>query len=237
MTIIIAGGFDPALANAWIDHQLATWSADGPAPRRPAPSSRLLPSALAAYEDTAMVQLQIALPLTEVREHLLLASELIDQTIADVRHQLGATYSLSASFEATRLSSSIQIAGYVDATRATDALALVRERLAALRTSNADTASRFVAARRRVVARLRSIETSSAALATLAERDTAIDRDVGSDFQLADRVRRLTLRDLAPTLQRIDLARAALLLRGPQEAIDGAYKSIGRTPRPIDVTR
>ena len=237
MTIIIAGGFDPKLADAWIDHQFATWSTARPPPQRYPTDARLRPTAIAVYDDTTMVQVQIALPVAGGEEYQLLAAELIDQTIADVRHQLGAAYSLSASVDSSRLASSIRIAGYVDASRATEAIALVRDRLAALRTPDQDTASRFVAARRRVAARLQSVETSSAALAALAERDTAADREVAFDFELAERVLMLTLPDLAPTLQSIELSRAALLLRGPQDLVEGAYKAIGRTPRTIDSTR
>ncbi|HSK04812.1 MAG TPA: insulinase family protein, partial [Kofleriaceae bacterium] len=233
MTIIIAGGFDPALANAWIDFQFATWSSDGPRPPRHASPARLEPAALAAYEDTTMVQLQIALPVAGPREHGLLVSELIDQTIADVRHQLGAAYALSAWAETARLASAIRSAGHIDASRAADAVRLVHDRLAALRTADRDTASRFVAARRRVAARLQSLETSSAALATLAERETAARRKVGADLELADRVRKLTLRDLAPALGSLELSRAALLMRGPESSVKEAYEAIGRTPRTI----
>jgi predicted Zn-dependent peptidase len=237
MTIIIAGGFDSKLADTWIDHVFATWSTDRPPPQRYATAARLLPTALAAHDDTTMIQLQIALPVAGDREHLLLAAELIDQAIADVRHQLGAAYSLSAFVDSARLASSIRIAGHVDASRVTDAVTLVRDRLAAIRALDGDTASRFVAARRRVAARLQSIETSSAALAALAERDTAADRPIAFDLELAGRVRMLTLRELAPTLQGIELSRGALLLRGPEGAVKGAYEAIGLTPRTIDSTR
>jgi predicted Zn-dependent peptidase len=237
MTIIIAGGFDPKLAGTWIEYQFATWAVETSGAPRGGEPARVSPAALAVYDDTTMVQLRVALPAAGGREHLLVAAELIDQTIADVRHQLGAAYALSASVEIARLSTSIRIAGHVDAARAADAIALVRDRLAALRAPDAGIASRFVAARRRVAARLQALETRSAALADLAERDVVAGRPVGSDFELAGRVRRLTLRDLAPTLQHLELARGALLLRGPQPAVDAAYRVLGHTPQLIDAAR
>jgi hypothetical protein len=165
---------------------------------------------------------------------MLVATALIDQAIGDVRHQLGATYDLGASLAESRLSSRIEITGYVDASRASEALALLRERLAGLRAATNATASQFVSARDHVLARATSLKMGAAGLANLAERSTALGLGVTMDVDAAEIARKLTLPDLAKQLQAIDLERSAIVLRGPREVIVQAFATLGRKPRILE---
>jgi len=232
LTIIITGGFDPGNANQWIDHIFGTWTGQA-AVMRQGSRARLAPAALAVPEDTTLVGLKIAFPIGGSRAALLVATQLVDQAISDVRQQLGASYGLEARLYESRLATRIEIAGYIAANRTTEALALLRERLAAVRVMNDATASLFVSARARVLARSMSISTGASGLANLAERNAALGLGVDADVETTEVVRKLMLHDLANQLQAIDFDRSAIVLRGPLDVVLHAFETIARTPRII----
>ncbi len=232
LTIIIAGGFDPAIANQWINYLFSNWEGSEKATARQGRPAHLTAASLAAQADTTLVQVDMALPAVGSRSALLVLTELIDQVIGDVRHQLGASYGLNASLDESRLAVEIRISGSIDASRTAEALALVRDRLAALATDPA-TASRFVSARRRVMGRLLATYTGATALADHAESSVALGRSVGADVETAEAVRVLTLADFAVALRAADLARAAILLCGPTEPVMRAFEALGRVPEQI----
>ena len=159
---------------------------------------------------------------------MLIATEMIDMTIADVRHQLGASYGLHARLDESRLATSIVITGYIAADRAPEALALVRDRVAKLGTPDAVISSLFVTARRRVMTRLVSMTSGAAALAGLAERSVELERDISSSFTTAGAVRNLTIDAMPEVLRSIDLARSAVLIRGPEDAVTRSFAALGR---------
>ena len=152
------------------------------------------------------------------------------ETVADVREQLAASYGLHAVLVQHRLSTTIEIAGLIDASRAADVMRLLRDRLVQLRAGDAPAASLFVSARRHVVARLSSVDTRADALADLVA--DALARGDGSGLDLADaeRARRMTIDKVSSLLERVDLSRAAMLVRGPEAAAAAAYAAIGRKP-------
>ncbi|MGN6104128.1 MAG: M16 family metallopeptidase [Kofleriaceae bacterium] len=230
MTLIVTGGFDPENAVRWIEHVFVADAAPHPATRYELPAT-LMPVAIAVADPTRLVNVDLALPLpAALRGHALIATEMVAQAIADVRFQLAASYGLEAELVETRLATQLWISGHVDASRAAEAVALVRDRLAALRTPSEDTAARFVAARRRVLARLGAPAPSLSELAALAEQAIALGRSPVAEREADDDVRRITLDDLAGTLAGLDPARAAIGLRGPREVVQQAYAVIGRTP-------
>lgn len=233
-TLIVAGGFDPAVAEPWIDYLFGDWEAGSEVPRA-TDRARLQPVALAQHdEDARQVAVNIAIPIEGgTRAANMVAARMASGAIADVRKQLGASYGLHATLLESRLSTHIRIGGFVAAERAQEALALVRERIGRLAAGDAAAAALFVAARREVMARLASVEHGASALASLAETAVDLDRPLGADLRTAEAARRLTLSQMASALGAIDLARSAVLLHGPREAVTRAYAALGRTPRVI----
>jgi hypothetical protein len=57
---------------------------------------------------------------------------------------------------------------------------------------------------------------------------------VTGDLATAEVARRLTLAQLTRTLGSIDLRRAAVLLRGPHEAVGQAFIELGLTPHVVE---
>ncbi|MBV8762705.1 MAG: insulinase family protein, partial [Deltaproteobacteria bacterium] len=225
-TLVIAGRFDAAIADRWIDFLFSDWK--GHAARRVSPEARAASASLAQFHDTAQVGLNIALPAnTGSRAARLVAGEMLQEIADDVRHQLGASYGLHASYEEERLAGTYAIAGWVDAARTADAVQLVRDRLAELR---ALPDAPFIIARRRVVSRLDSLATSAAALASRVERAVAIDVAPLADIETTAAARALTVADVAPLLADLDLSRASVLLSGPEPDVRHAFDVLGRTP-------
>jgi zinc protease len=231
-TLIVAGGFDPAIAERWIDYLFAGWRG-APAPARTFDRARLEPVALAKHDARArQVAIEIALPAPgRGRAASLVATRMIEAAIADVRAQLGASYGLHARLVEERLASHIEISGSVAAERAEEALALVRARLGRLAAGDDVAASWFVAARRGVIAQLSSIEPGASSLASLAEAAVRLGRPLNANLAAAEEARRLTLEQMAPALGGIELARAAILMSGPPDAVTRAFAALGRTPR------
>jgi zinc protease len=230
-TLIIAGSFDPAVANGWVDYLFADWKGASPG-LRVADRTSLRPAALARYDDGAsQVAVTIALPIRGTHAARRIAAEMIGAAIADARTQLGASYGLHATLIEERLTTYIQISGAVAAERAQEVLALVRDRLARLAATDAAAASLFVAARRNVMARLASFTGGASALASLAEANIEQRLPLNARIQIAEDARRLTLDAMWHALDSIDLAAAAILLVGPRDAVTRSFTALGRTPR------
>lgn len=224
--LIIAGGFDPDLADRWIDRDLGDWF--GHADGRVTAPARMMPLAYGAPMSSSLLELRIAMPAGRDRAAALVATEMVKEAIADVREQLAASYGLQATLDEHRLSSLVAITGRVDAARAADACALLRDRLAQLRQPSDATASLFVAARHHVLVQLRAPITDPEALADLAVYEGDLGFGISVRALTADNVGALTLDKLAPLLAGFDLSRAAMLLSGPPDAIATAYKTLGR---------
>jgi hypothetical protein len=188
----------------------------------------MLPLAYATPMPSSLLTLRIAVSAGGDRDAALVAAEMVKETIADVREQLAASYGLQAALVEQRLSSLVAITGQVDAARAADACALLRDRLAKLREPSNATASLFVAARRHVLMQLRAPITDPDARADVAVHDIDLGVDVTARAITAHDVAGLTLDRLAPLLAGFDLSRAAMLLSGPPGAIATAYKTLGR---------
>jgi hypothetical protein len=116
------------------------------------------------------------------------------------------------------------LTGAVDANRAADVARLLHDRLARLSSDE----MLFVSARRRVVAKLRSIDTTASGLAERFVRDVDVARPT------AEATAALTLDQIAPALAALDLARATILLRGPASATGAAATGFGRSATPLN---
>jgi zinc protease len=228
-TLVIAGRFDPELAEQWIDYLFADWT--GKAAPRAAPPTHLVPVSLARVDDTAQVELRVALAADAGdRARRLVAAAMLDEVTAKVRHQLGASYDLGAGLAEWRLGDVYAINGWIEAPRIADAMQLLRTQLAQLRSDPAAAASAFVVARTHVIDQLLASSGSAAALAERVARDVELQRSPLSDLATARAVEHLTIDDMAGVLANLDLARAAVRLRGPADAINAGFGVLGRTP-------
>jgi zinc protease len=234
-TLIVAGGFDEDIVNAWIDYLFSDWSGHGK-PRANGLAS-VQPAALGKVSDTAQVGLEIVMPAKSglaSRPAQLVIAEMVDELVGDVRYQLGASYGVNARLAESRLAVHYKIIGEIDASRGVDALTLVQQRFEQLRAGTDDLAGVFVRARDRVLAHLAAYSSGSIALANRAERAIDLDRDIRADTMTANAVRKLTLDDIKPSLAEMDLARAAILMRGPRDTMTSMFAALKRTPTIID---
>ena len=232
-TLVIAGRFDAALADQWIDFLFGDWQ--GHAQPRQAPRAQPGIASFALFRDTAQVAMLVALPATTgTRAARIVAGEMLAEIAEDVRNQLGASYGLDAKYEELRLAGNYALVGWVDPARTADAVQLVRDRLAQLRASPE---AAFVVARRRVAAHLDSLATSSSGLASRVEHAIATDQPPLGDVETSAAVRALTIDDVTPLLADLDLARGSLLLSGPEADVRHAFEIAGRTPTVVQSPR
>jgi len=231
-TLVIAGRFDAALADRWIDYLFADWT--GHVVARGSRRAATQPASIAKIDDITQVHLRIAFPANAgSRAQQLVAAEMLADIASDVRHQLGASYGVQAHLGESRLATNYSISGSIDAPRAAAAVQLLRERIEMLHTE-ADTAARaFVSARRRVLTNLVSVTGSAEMLATRVARDIEMQRPPMSDLQTADVVGALTIDGMTATLADLDLSRAAVLMRGPIAEMQSAFGVLGRTPTQV----
>jgi zinc protease len=232
-TLVIAGRFDPVLADRWVDYLFADWSGTAD-PARPSAGSPPAPTAVGMLTHSTSVDLRIALPaVAGTRAQRLVAAAMLSEIATDVRHQLGAAYVIDASLVERRRLSHYQIAGTVDATRAVAALELLRDRLATLHTDPDVAARAFVAARRRVLTKLRSIGGSAVEIASGVELDVDLGRAPLENLALGSSVAAMRIEDLDSVLAELDLAKSAVMLRGPFAVLGAAFASLDRTPHSV----
>lgn len=215
--LIVAGNFVPADAERWIDYYFADWK--GALPARYSAPIGFQALAFAQPTDDSQITLRIAFRAPADRTTALIVVEMLDETSADVRNELAASYGVHAHLTEHRLGATVELVGRVDANRAAEACTLLRERIAKL----ASDEMLFVSARRRVIARLRSIDTSASGLADrfVREIDLARTLDVTATS--------ITIEQLAP----LSLEHAAILIRGPAASVQAAFAALGRTPTPL----
>lgn len=228
-TLVISGRFDAALADRWVDYLFADWT--GRTGVRPSPRVVPRPASIARVAATAQTHLMIAMPATvDRRPEELVAAEMLSQIARDVRHQLGASYGLDVHLAERRLATTYQISGWIDAARATEAVELLRARLDALRTDPDAAARSFVTARQQVLTHLVSIAASASSIADDVELDVALQRAPMSGLKTAAAVQQLTIDTMGTALAELDLARATVLMQGPEAELTSAFGVLGRTP-------
>jgi predicted Zn-dependent peptidase len=228
-TLVIAGHFDAALAEQWIEFLFADWT--GHAAERQIQVANPKPASIAMAEDTTLVQLRIAIPV-EVggRPRRLITAALLADIARDVRHRLGASYTFDAQLVETRPASFYLISGYVDAARAKEAVELVDTRIRELREDAVAAARAFVVARNHVITKLRARVGSASALADRVAADVEMGRRPMSDLQTSSAVAEITINDMSRAIGELDLARATVLVDGPSTDIEPALAALGRTP-------
>jgi zinc protease len=231
-TLVVTGHFDANLADKWIDYLFSDWT--GAATTSDVEPAVSQAASIAYDETTTQVGVRIAIPARHGdRAAQLVTAAMLDAITSDVRHQLGASYGFDAHLDEKRLASTYVLAGWVDATRAHEAIELVTSRLAALRDDPEATARLFVTGRKRVLTHLLASTSSALELAERVQRDLELRRTPLSDAKTAEGVNTLTLEAVSGALADLDLTRAVVLMRGPHDDVDRAFASMGRTAKRI----
>lgn len=235
-TLVISGRFNAPLVEQWINFLFADWT--GRAERRTAVATAPRVASLAIDADTAQVGVAIAIRAgIHPRAQQLIGAEMLDEIAGDVRHQLGASYSLNASLVEQRLATTYDVLGFIDASRTREAIELLRTRIAQLR-GDPDLAARaFVAARGRVLTQLAASEGTASQLAGRVQHDVELGRPPLSDLATAVEVQQLTIDAMGPTLAELDLGTATILMMGPAADVDAAFAVLGRTAQHTTATK
>jgi zinc protease len=232
-TLVIAGKFDTALADRWIDYLFADW--EGKAPPRASSLPRPRPASLARASDASTVAMVFALPARSgSAASRQIAAAMLDDIVHDVRHQLGASYLFTARLAEARLAATYDVEGIVDATRAAEAVELVRSRIEQLRAGGDDAARAFVSARARAAIQLRSVAGSAASLARRVEHDFELGRAPLSDVATASEVEHATIENIGSVLADLDLTQASVMMAGPTTDVEHAFAVLGRKPTFVD---
>ena len=170
-TLVLAGAFDPAAAEAQIRDAFGDWAPghkDDPvaAPVVAARGARWI--GVVERDDDPQVDVAVLYPsapgMRGQQAARLIVTELLNQRMETIRSERGATYGTYARRSTLVAASAYVLGGAVDAPRAGEAIQAMREGVDSLRRGD-DFARRFAQARRVVVQRLVAESTSSAGLA------------------------------------------------------------------------
>jgi predicted Zn-dependent peptidase len=192
------------------------------------PTIRTISSSRA--RDRALVDIVVAVPVPPGtdRAALHILSQLLGQSAGGVRTRLGAAYGTGAFLDDDPRGATIRVVATVSADRAGDALRLIRDEMAALRTRGVERAAAFVRARRKVVEAMTAAPLESRTAAAVLAEAAAHGLSPADLSALTRRVAGTTLADLngvAATLLRPEAQ--AIVLRGPDPAIRAALAAAG----------
>jgi zinc protease len=234
-TLIIAGHFNAALADQWVEYLFGDWRASA-TPPAVSTAATLTPASFVRDAEGELVELRLALPAAHgTRAQRLIAAQMLQAIVDDIRHQLSASYGVDVRYDEHVSSTMYSVDGRVLATRAADALILIRDRLAQLR-SDPDAAARaFVDARDRVLVELGENVASAARIAASVESDVTMQRPPLSSRKNAEDVRTTTIAGMNDVFADLDLAKAAILLVGPHDSTNDAFAALDRIATPITV--
>jgi zinc protease len=226
-TLVITGHFDSAVVDRWIDYLFSDWV--GRAIPRAAPPAELHASSLASTAKGAQITVELAFPVTVAdRAARLVAAEMLSDAAHEIRLVLGASYTTSARLAEQRLSTVYYLRASIDAASSAAAMKLLADRVSRLRSDPELAARTFLSARDHVLAQLESITDRTAVAADDIEGDIELARPPLSDLAVAAEVRDLTIDRMRASLDDLDLSRAAIVMRGPDDAVERAFDALGR---------
>ena len=224
-TLVISGGFDPVLADKWIDFLFASWQ--GKAIPRSELAAGFKRVSLAHDEPAQQSLIRLAFPVVaKTRAHQLLLAEMLAIVVGEVRHQLGASYGVHAALADARLGPRYVVQGYIETSRLAEAMQLIHDQLVKLQDDPDHAARTFVIARQRVLTRLLSLAGRPSLLSDQIVADVINDRPPLSNLTTALAVKQLTLP--AVPLHELDVDNCAVLMQGPRETLDPAFGALGR---------
>jgi predicted Zn-dependent peptidase len=236
-TLVIAGKFDMDLVEKHVRWNFEHWAAgDGSPAAVSSPSQRGDEPMYIGIDSgtSAQVGVLMAYPtpvgIGESYAARRVMIEMVEARMSVVREVLGASYGINASVSTRRGPGMVFVSGDVDAPRAGQALAAMREALQSLRDGDEGFDADFVLARRQVVQRLLADTADSASVA----RELAFIARHGlpADFydDLAREVAALTPDDVhALIADELAPNRETIVCSGERETVENAFAAAGIT--------
>jgi predicted Zn-dependent peptidase len=240
-TLIVTGSFDPALYEDGVRRLFGRWRAGATTP--PAPTAgvaRAAPAHLAVElggDLDGQIGLSVAYavprPVDGQYAARLVLARMLELRARRVRERLGASYGLDAGLVVNVGPGAYGVAGWVDAARGGEALALLRAAIDELRRGEGFDLD-FVRARRLVLAEL--LAASNGPSATLGRLTFLAIHGLDDDFfdQILRRVAALSPEQVRELVQReLDPAHEVLVVTGAREPVMRAYADAGLAPPEI----
>jgi zinc protease len=241
-TLIVTGSFDGAAIEREIRTLFGAWSGERGAapPAMPRPQPGAGPD-FGVVPDDSVVPPRVTIafaPRSDARKDAaarLVLKALIDERVAAVRVQLGASYGLYASYSGGVAGSGLTIDGYLAPRRAGQALQTLLEVVAGLRGGADALAEDFVLARRRVLGEVLADTVDSAAVADDLERAVRRGESLHAADALPAQVAALTVDDLVALIGLdLDRHRMLVLLEGPAGLCDAAFRVADTVPHSVE---
>ncbi len=232
-TLVIAGTFDAAKAEAAIRDSFGGWSRghkDAPVSREPFKRTGPVHVGVIGDEDP-QVDVAILYPLPagiDTREAArMVITEMLNDRMWEIRGKLGATYGTYARRDVRLGPSTYDLGGAVDAPRAGEAIRAMRDGIDALR-KGVDLDVAFVRARRKVVQQLLGESTVSSELASRLGRIARYGLDPDHYNSLLRQVAMVSIAQVKDMLAReLDPAGEVVVLRGDRESVGKAFADAG----------
>jgi zinc protease len=232
-TLVVAGAFDPKLAESLIRARFTPWrkGAKNDAIPRAQPH-RTGPRYVGVIgEDDLQVDVAIGYPspagISGQQAARMVLTEMLNDHMWNVRSRLGATYDPRASRDARIGASAYRLAATVDAQRAGEALRAMREGIDALR-DGIDFDIMFARARRKVVDRLLGESMMSANLAFQLGEIARFDLEPGHYKTLLKHAAALSIAEVKALLAReLDPSTEVVVLLGDRISVTTAFSDAG----------
>ncbi len=234
-TLIVTGSFDPSLVDKWIDYLFADWT--GPTTATPPvqpPTTPTQATALAVPATDTQLEVTIAYPGSSdpsLAATQLVLAEMLKLASEGARTEIGASYGVSASLTQFRSASMYEVTGSFAPARSSDAVTLIRTRIAAI-TNGSDQSKRwFIEARRRIAAQAAAQFDTAASVGDALIDAAKQQRGLAAITALPQAIAALTYKDVA-ALATAELAptHEVLVVAGPHPAVDALFAAIGRKP-------
>lgn len=234
-TLIVTGSFDPVLVDKWIDYLFADWT--GPTTTTttvPAPALPSQPTALAVPAAGTQLEVTIAYPGSSdpaVAAAQLVLAEMLKQASEGARTEMGASYGVSASLTQFRSTSMYEVTGSFAPARSTDAVKLIRTRIAAITDGSEQSKRWFIEARRRSAAQAAAQFDTAASVGDALIDATTQKRGLAAITARPQAIAAVTYKDVAAlTTTELAPTREVLVVAGPQPAVDALFTALGRKP-------
>jgi predicted Zn-dependent peptidase len=238
-TVVLTGQFDPALVREHLAYQFGhldrKQSRRPPVPRAaPRPGQRLVAGAGEAGSPVVELDLRVAGEPGVGRRHgaRLVLAMILDAELRELREHQALTYGMSATYDVRRGPGEWSMGGSVDATRASDAVTFILDRLDAMRREPMIHRGNFVVARRALVQQLMTRGNNAAEMAALLT--IVAEHDLPDDYfdRLIEEAARVTPDDVHRLLvDEVDPSTLVIGAFGPPPAVDRVLTA-ARTWRP-----
>jgi len=229
-TLVIAGTFDAAAAETYVRETFGEWQGsrvDEPVPADPNPRDEPVYLGIERAQPNPQVTIGIAYPtaagIDGMEAARLVLTEMLSQRMGRVRTELGSTYGVGTQRQRHRGPGSYIVFGNVDAPRAGESLAFMREMIDGLRNGD-NFAVEFAKARRVVLQRLLTEASDSGSVAARLGFMAAYGVDADYYEQLRKRVAVLNPA-LLQTVVKQEFApnKEAIVLLGDKASLEKAF--------------